>query len=387
MEKVSRPKPPVRRRKKFLTPGEDGKRVSAIEEHDEEGGEGDGGSTTTVVESRDQVNGNGGDAPAPQTLSVDAETGSLERSGEGSGEAEEGWEVISTHVPNINISAGDENKGESQQQLNQRCFLKKSKSEESASVNQVISPASPDILRTLTKKKKPPPFRPPPYNASLRTPPLPTKKRKAVTKLAEEAKKLVQTDGVSREAMSDPEEHQQLQQPAQPQQNQQEMVDGHIYEAVDPIKQDPTPPPVRLLENGHTKYLGSSSSDASLSPSLTRSTSVGNADSVFISGDVKQGGKPTVNFSTLRSARNSTSSGKKSRPHSEAVSSVSSARDFETSFEVSIYMYMYMYTYPHTCACTCTCLYLYAHTMARRLCSSDSSSVQYVCLSQAGIVF
>lgn len=340
MEKVSRPKPPVRRRRKFQVPGEDGKRVSAIEEHDEEGCEVDGVpvSNTTVVESRDQVNGNGGDVPAPQTSSADAETGSLERSGEGSGEAEDGWEVISTHVPNINISAGDENHGESQQQMNHRFFLKKSKSEEAASVNQVIGPASPDILRTLTKKKKPPPFRPPPYNASLRTPPLPTKKRKAATKLAEEAKKHVHTDGVSQETASDPEEHQQLQQPAQQRHNQQEIVGGHIYEAVEPMQQDPTPPPVRFFENGHTKYLGSSSSDASLSPSLCRSTSVGNADSVFVTGDVKQGGKPMASLSNLRSARNSSSSGKKSRPHSEAVSSVSSIRDFETSFEVREYI-------------------------------------------------
>ena len=327
MEKESRPKPPVRRRKKFLVPGEDGKRVSAIEEHDEESGEAVS-TATTVVESRDQVNGTGEDVPAQQTSSGD-DTGGLERSGEGSGEAEEGWEVISTHVPNINILLDE--------QQNQRCSLKKSKSEETPSVNQIISPASPDLLRTLTKKKKPPPFRPPPYNPSLKTPPLPTKKRKTANKLAEEAKKVVQTEGVSREASPDPEEHQQLQQPAkQQQQNQEEMVDGHIYEAVDLVQQDPAPPPVRFLENGHTKYLGSSSSDTSLSPSLSRSTSVGNADSVFIGGDVKQGGRSIVSLSSLRSARNSTSgSGKKTRPHSEAVSSASSARDFETSFEVS----------------------------------------------------
>lgn len=342
LEKDAKPKPPVRRRKKFQVPGEDGKRVSSIEEHDE------GGSGPTTVESHDQVtNGTDGDVPAPQTSSGD-DAGGLERSGEGSGEAEEGWEVISTHVPNIKVLMDEQQ----QQQQNQRSFLKKSKSEETPVINQIIGPASPDILRTLTKKKKPPPFRPPPYNASLKTPPLPTKKRKAAaTKLAEEAKKAIpiQTDEVSREASPDPEEHQQLQQPAQQQHppaatNQEEIVDGHIYEAVDPVQQqqDPTPlPPVRFLENGHTKYLGSSSSDASLSPSLTRSTSVGNSDNVFISGggDLKPGGgggRVTVSLASLRSARNSASgSGKKSRPHSEAVSSASSARDFETSFEVS----------------------------------------------------
>ena len=348
MEKESKPKPPVRRRKKFQGPGEDaGKRVSAIDEHEEESGEGVGSTSTTctttptVVESCDQVNGTGGggDAPAVQTSSGD-DAGGLERSGEGSGEAEEGWEVISTNVPNINVSVDD------QQQQNQRGFLRKSKSEDASVVNQIIGTASPDLLRTLTKKKKPPPFRPPPYNASLRTPPLPTKKRKATAnKLAEEAKKVVQTEEVSREASPDPEEHQQLQQPAQQpaqqQQDHEEMVDGHIYEALDPVQQDhPTPivPPVKFLENGHTKYLGSSSSDASLSPSLSRSTSVGNSDSVFVGGDVKTGGggRSTVSLSALRSARNSVGgSGKKSRPYSEAVSSTSSARDFETSFEVS----------------------------------------------------
>jgi hypothetical protein len=364
MEKESKPKPPVRRRKKFHGPGDDaaGKRaVSAIEEHEDEEEIGEGvestststtpttGNGTTVVESCDQVNGTSGgvgDAPAVQTSSGD-DAGGLERSGEGSGvEAmEDGWEVISTHVPDINILVDDQ---QQQQQQNQRGFLKKSKSEEAHTVNQIIGTASPDLLRTLTKKKKPPPFRPPPYNASLRTPPLPTKKRKAAAnKLAEEAKKVVQTEGVSREASPDPEEHQQLQQPSaklpqqQKQQDHEEMVDGHIYEAVDlaHVQQDPTPlPPVKFLENGHAKYLGSSSSDVSLSPSLTRSTSVGNSDSVF--SDLKPGGgggRSTVSLSTLRSARNSSTSGsgKKSRPHSEAVSSASSARDFETSFEVS----------------------------------------------------
>ena len=345
---MEKPKPPVRRRKKFHGPGEDaGKRVSAVEELEEESEEGAGSTSTTtiptVVESSDQVNGTGGgDTPAVQTSSGD-DAGGLERSGEGSGEAEEGWEVISTHVPNINISVNDQ---QQQQQQNQRGFLKKSKSEETPVVNQIICTASPDLLRTLTKKKKPPPFRPPPYNPSLKTPPLPTKKRRAAAnKLAKEAKKVVQTEGVSREASPDPEEHQQLQQPAQQpaqqQQDNEEMVDGHIYEALDPVQQDhPTPivPPVKVLENGHTKYLGSSSSDASLSPSLTRSTSIGNSDSVFIGSDVKTGGggRSSISLSALRSARNSASgSGKKLRPHSEAVSSTSSARDFETSFEVS----------------------------------------------------
>ena len=364
MEKESKPKPPVRRRKKFQTPGEDGKRVSSIEEHDEGGEEGG----ATAVESHDQVNGNG-DAPTQQTLSDDA--GGLERSGEGSGDTEEGWEVISTHVPNINISADENNQGESQQ--NQRNFFRKQKSDETTSVNQIISAASPDLLRTLTKKKKPPPFRPPPYNSSTRTPPLPAKKRKTATKLAEEAKKVVRQDGVSREATPEPEEHRQQPQPPQQavvqQQNQEERVDGHIYEAVEPM-QGQGPIPVRFLENGHTKYLGSSSSDASLSPSLTRSTSVGNVDNVFTSGDGgggKQSGMGTFSLSTLRSARGSTSgNGKKSRPHSEAVSSVSSVRDFETSFEVrNVHNLLHMYMYTHiyilywsiihiTCLYTCT---------------------------------
>ena len=351
-EKMERPKPTVRRRKKFQPPGDEAKRVSAIEEHDGEGGGGGEGSGQQAVGSHDQeqqeqVNG---DESVQQGSSDDA--GALEKSGEGENSepnqnaenrfgdgSGEGWEMI-TEVPNISVSA-DEAQGGAQ---SQRCSLKKQKSEEATSVhstnldvstNGPISPSSPDPTRSnrTTRKKKPPPFRPPPYNP--KTPPIPPKVRKSVSsKLAEEAKRIVRPEGPSPESTPEPEEHRQALQ------QQEDAPNNHIYEFIEPYH---APTPLRLVENGHvpgrTKYLGSSSSDTSVSPSqtLSRSTSIGNSDSVIhATGDAGQKHSGSVSFSNLRSAIHRGENGKKVRPQSEAsTTSLASVRDLETSFEVS----------------------------------------------------
>ena len=346
-EKIERPKPTVRRRKKFQSSGDEVKRVSSIEERD--GNAMTEGSEKPEVESHDQqwqqqeVNG---DTPAKQGLSDD--TRELEKSGDGEDNpmnkneenkfedgSGEGWEMIS-EVPNISVSP-DEQHTNAQ---NQRCTLKKQKSEEITSTqstnltvsNNPIPPLSPDLTKSnrMTKKKRPPPFRPPPYTP--KTPPIPQKQRKSMSsKLAEEAKRVVRPERQSPESTPEPEEHRQALQPLE------EAPNDHVYEFVEPFH---TPTPLRLVENGlaprRTKYLGSSSSDTSISPSqtLSRSTSVGNANSI-LTDDV---GNKHSSLSTLRSTVLHRDGGKKLRPKSETSSatSLTSTKDFDTSFEVSV---------------------------------------------------
>ena len=334
MDKNERPKPPVRRRKKFQTPGDETKRRSSLEEADE-----GNGTAMSTAESHDQVNGN---APEQRTSSEDA--GGVDRVVEGGNSAnqnaenrfddgsEEGWEVI----PNISISA-EQIQNELQKQ---RGSLKKQKSEESSPILRVGSSSSPDQSRSpsFSKKKRPPPFRPAPYTPKTpKTPPIPTKKRKAVTikepagvrwnKLAEEASKVARPDGPSPMSTPEPEEHRQQQ---QQQEGEQEFVGGHVYEAVEPFH---VSTPLTLVENGHNKHLGSSSSESSVSSTLTRSSSVGNVNNVGSGeGSSKQSGTLSLtNFHVHGVGRQD--NGKKQRPKSEAV--VSSVKDFETSFEVS----------------------------------------------------
>lgn len=350
-----RPKPTARRRKKFNPSGDESKRTSVTEDHEAESEK--SGEHATELGSHDQSHDespdqqvNGGDAPVEQTSSD--ELCVLEKSGEGDQESTnqnkedrlvdgpgEEWEMIS-EIPNINISSEEnpllENKPGS---------LKKQKSEETSpsaspavtadnntSSTSTTAPMSPDNRKT--RKKKPPPFRPAPYTP--RTPPIPPKQRKQVSsKLAEEAKKIARPEGPSPESTPEPEEHrQQLQHP--PQQEEEKTEDEHVYEMIDPYH---APTPLRFVENGlgpgRTKYLGSSSSDTSVSPSqtLSRSTSVGNAESVI--SDVVTNRQSLGTFSlstTLRNVVHRGESGKKTRPQSEASSN--SVKDFETSFEV-----------------------------------------------------
>ena len=364
-EKLERPKPTVRRRKKFQTPGEEAQRASGVDEHDGEG-ERTGEHSAVVVESHDQVVEShedkvveshdkaieshdqhmNGEVPVEQS-SLD-DDGGLEKSGEGEGESTnqnkenrfgdgsgDGWEMISD-VPNISISA-DAEKNQTTEPTSKSNTLKKQKSEE-------VTPTQSPTLSTankMTKKKRPPPFRPAPYNSATRTPPIPPKQRKHVySQLAAEAKKIVRPDGQSPESTPEPEEHRpQIQQ----QQQEEGREDDHVYEVVDPFH---APTPLRLVENGHgfgrTKYLGSSSSDTSVSPSqtLSRSTSISNSECI-ISGDPAglKHSSGTFSLSNLRSVAVRGDSGKKTRPHSEAPNT--SVRDFETSFEV------------HVCVCVC----------------------------------
>lgn len=360
-DKIERPKPTFRRRNKFQSPtGGEVKKVSRIEEHDGEGGT--GGSEKPDVESHDQqrqqleVNG---DVPSQQSSSDD--TRELEKSGDGEDNptnqneenklddgSGEGWEMINM-VPDINVSA-DEQQSDAK---NQRCTLNKQKSEEITPTqstnltlpNNVVPPSSPDLAKSnrLTKRKRPPPFRPPPYTPKI--PPIPQKQRKSISsRLAEEAKRVVRPEGRSPESTPEPEEHRQALQPLE------ETPNDCVYEFVEPYQ---APTPLRLAENGHvpgrTKYLGSSSSDTSVSPSqtLSRSTSVGNADSI-LTGDAGNKHSGSVSLSSLQSTVHRGDSGKKLRPRSEASSatSLTSIKDFENSFEVSVTLCMLVKRHP-----------------------------------------
>ena len=383
------PRPTARRRKnKFQQQGEEEKKTGTLERSSES----EQGSETTGKShdhSHDQVDG---DAPVQQGSSEEAsgldkagegqtasdqaveKTGPLEKSGEegGSGGGEnstnqntaenhvdegmaEGWEMI-TDIPNINVEDKREMKNQRstlQKQSSEEASpshvhvdevrsernpLRKQTSESAATTHSVVdTPTSatnsayssqtlPSISKMPTKRKKPPPFRPPPYTP--KTPPVPPKSRKTVsTKLAIEAKevrKIVKAEEASPESTPEPEEHRQ--------QKQNEYPNDHVYEMIEPMQ---APTPLRLVDNGlgpgRTKYLGSSSSDTSISPShtLSRSTSIGNSDSVL-----QGNGSATMSLSNVRNFTTRADGGRKLRPQSE-VSSNTSVRDLETSFEVS----------------------------------------------------